>query len=500
MKRILYMTLMLILPAVGVAQNNRINEMYEEFNRKVEECYASFNEKIAEMSKQFEEEMTAQWVLFPQFETPVPKREPDPFWGWEWDTWPEDGGRCFPAGGIARPELRITELATTESTAPAPVAPPAPLPADNPEAWEMVTINPFFLQTLLNCQSPRQCMGSSIATLGPVDIAEFYKEIRESISPIANFCANYIQKAQLCDWAVFQLAKSVAVQLYPNRSDEQAVATVCLLNHLGYMARVGKSQDAAVCMLPIEGIIYGASGYHIDGKSYYGFGMDPAESYLRNCTTYAVDYPEASKTIDLNIYRPMHLEYVPSDHTFISSYKGDTVEITINASLIDLYAGYPWTTLDVYANAQPDPAWVAEMEKVFEPRLRDKPERRQVAAILDYVQHSFKYATDQDQFGKEKYFFCEENFYYPSNDCEDHAILFSFLVRHFLSLEVVLLDYPDHVATAVRFSDPDAKGDAVIHNGRKYIVCDPTYTGATIGETMPGYETASVEIVELKEI
>ena len=253
-------------------------------------------------------------------------------------------------------------------------------------------------------------------------------------------------------------------------------------------------------MLPIEGIIYGAFGYHIDGKSYYGFGMDPASSYLQNCTTYAVDYPEATKSFDLNIYRPMHLDYLPSDRTFVSAFRGDTVEIQVNANLIDLYANYPWTTLDVYANAQPDPRWVSEMEKVLKPRLQNKSERRQVTAILDYVQHAFQYATDQDQFGKEKYFFCEENFYYPHNDCEDHAILFSFLVRHFLSLDVVLLDYPDHVAAAVRFTEPEAEGDAVIYNGRKYIVCDPTYFGAGVGRTMPGYEDQSMEIVELKEI
>lgn len=43
------------------------------------------------------------------------------------------------------------------------------------------------------------------------------------------------------------------------------------------------------------------------------------------------------------------------------------------------------------------------------------------------------------------------NYYYPYSDCEDRSILFARLVKDLLGLDVVLLYYPAHIATAVCF-------------------------------------------------
>ncbi|MDR1162198.1 MAG: hypothetical protein LBK45_07640, partial [Tannerellaceae bacterium] len=91
--------------------------------------------------------------------------------------------------------------------------------------------------------------------------------------------------------------------------------------------------------------------------------------------------------------------------------------------------------------------------------------------------------NDVEQFGREKYFFAEELLHYPFSDCEDRAILFSQLARRFAGLEVALLDYPNHVAAAVKLNEP-TEGDYVEIHGERYIVCDPTYIGAPIGKAM----------------
>lgn len=120
-----------------------------------------------------------------------------------------------------------------------------------------------------------------------------------------------------------------------------------------------------------------------------------------------------------------------------------------------------------------------------------------VATLLHYMHFGFDYATDDDQFGYEKPFFCEENFYYPRNDCEDRSILFSRLVRNLLGLEVVLLDYPNHIATAVCFPDGNVGGDYYEVEGRRYVVCDPTYIGAGIGMAQPAYKRVRADIIKL---
>ena len=116
--------------------------------------------------------------------------------------------------------------------------------------------------------------------------------------------------------------------------------------------------------------------------------------------------------------------------------------------------------------------------------------------LLHSIQHDFDYAVDQDQFGYEKPFFVSENFIYPKNDCEDRSILYAFLVKNILNLDVVLLDYPEHIATAVRF-DADVPGAYVEHKGRKYIICDPTYIGADIGMEMPMFLNTQAVILDI---
>jgi hypothetical protein len=65
-----------------------------------------------------------------------------------------------------------------------------------------------------------------------------------------------------------------------------------------------------------------------------------------------------------------------------------------------------------------------------------------------------------------------------------------------VGLDVVLLDYPSHIATAVLFNE-DVMGDYLAVNGRKYIICDPTYIGASIGKSMPDMQNLKANILRI---
>ena len=90
----------------------------------------------------------------------------------------------------------------------------------------------------------------------------------------------------------------------------------------------------------------------------------------------------------------------------------------------------------------------------------------------------------------------EETLYYPASDCEDRAILFSYLVKNLLGLKIIALDYPGHIATAVKFS-ANINGDAVEYNGQRYVICDPTYINADAGMSMPEYKGVAPEVIKL---
>jgi hypothetical protein len=55
-----------------------------------------------------------------------------------------------------------------------------------------------------------------------------------------------------------------------------------------------------------------------------------------------------------------------------------------------------------------------------------------------------------------------------------------------LGLRVVALHYPGHLATAVEFKS-NVRGEIISYQNRRYIVCDPTYIGADIGQAMPDF-------------
>ena len=110
----------------------------------------------------------------------------------------------------------------------------------------------------------------------------------------------------------------------------------------------------------------------------------------------------------------------------------------------------------------------------------------------------FLYRYDDDVWGGDRAFFAEETLFYPYCDCEDRSILLSRLVRDLLGLDVVLVYYPGHLAMGVCFNE-DVKGDYVMLDGRKFIICDPTYIGSNVGETMPSVKDTSTTVILLKK-
>lgn len=102
------------------------------------------------------------------------------------------------------------------------------------------------------------------------------------------------------------------------------------------------------------------------------------------------------------------------------------------------------------------------------------------------MQKAFKYERDQQQFGREKVMFANETLYYDKSDCEDRAILFAHLVKKLFKVSVVGVKYKDHMATALYIP---MQGDSVKVAGKKFIIADPTYINANIGQSMPKYRS-----------
>ena len=183
-------------------------------------------------------------------------------------------------------------------------------------------------------------------------------------------------------------------------------------------------------------------------------------------------------------------------YTYVSSSWKEVApfRISVNPAVIRFYKDYPQCEWNLYGQAALSPEFKKQVLPFFQRLLTGKSQLEAVGLLINYVQYGFSYKTDHDQFGYEKPFFVDENFYYPFNDCEDRSILFASLVKELLKMDVVYLYYPNHLATAVLFSD-SVEGDSVMVAGKRYIVCDPTYIGAPIGQAMPCYKSVAAKVI-----
>jgi hypothetical protein len=127
--------------------------------------------------------------------------------------------------------------------------------------------------------------------------------------------------------------------------------------------------------------------------------------------------------------------------------------VTYNKNSVAFCNAYPQTDFPVFFEARVPALAEQSLLAALGPLVSGRSEVEAVNLLLRFVQTAFDYQTDDDQFGREKYMFVEETLSYPHSDCEDRAILFSFLVRRLTGLEVVGLHYPGHLATAVLFNN-----------------------------------------------
>jgi hypothetical protein len=302
-------------------------------------------------------------------------------------------------------------------------------------------------------------------------------------------------RLRLNDWGFFQLVNSFTRKIQEDKNSA-ALLTWFILTKSGYWVKVGYNRNDIYLIAPAQCSIYDVPYYALNGTRFYNI------SYLTNhrkpgkIYTFKQDYPGAEHALTLKLRAtPMTLAD-KNVKKLKFSYKGRvyTVPAAFNPNTVRFFQSYPQTNWEIYLSAHFAPETETSLVSALGKVVEGKSETEAVNMLLRFVQTAFKYKTDDDQFGHEKYMFAEETLSFPYSDCEDRATLFSSLVRRILGLDVIGLHYPGHMATAVRFSEY-VPGDAVKVNGSRFVVCDPTYINANIGMTMPQFRKVRPEVI-----
>lgn len=305
------------------------------------------------------------------------------------------------------------------------------------------------------------------------------------------------QNLHLNDWAYYLLLRSLSTAVQKNPNDVE-LFTWFLLVKSGFVCKVGYNANQIFLLAPAQPVVYEVPYFNLGGSRYFNL------SYLRNpqnpgqIMTYGDNYPGADRQLALQLATPPALGLEPFTRQLTFRYAGRDHALTVHGKRqnVRFLEAYPQTDFPVFFAATVNHDTELALITALKPAVAGKTETEAVNLLLRFVQTSFGYKTDEEQFGKEKYLFVEETLFFPYSDCEDRSILFSFLVRKLTGLEVVGLHFPGHMATAVRFST-DVAGDKILVDGKQFLVCDPTYINANIGMTMPQFATAKPEIIRV---
>ena len=463
-----YFFILLLCSSAMMAQNTYSD--YQAFRKGVLGSYDSFRETILE---NYAEYLQGVWVEYEQFRGIRRNKKPKPSIAPKADVKPQD----------------VTPIQSDPEVKPTM----QPVPTDDP-----IPVKPIAPSTLPNMSfsfygmqlSTVLCHVQTVKGVEHQAIAKAWDAYRQDrvMKDIIRSLQSLAMMYGLNDWFTFELVRNYTEASCKNSASKIVLQHFLLVN-MGYDVRLASCGNQLLLLVPFNQQVYERSYLVIDGKKYYAF-YDDSTSKVQNAGVYTCRLPDETdkgRNIDLTIRGGNIGIKTGVAHRFSMSDGKISLQGFVDEGTMEAIRHYPQMDIPFYAMSTIDANFHQSLLAQVSEQIRGCSEKESVSKILHFVQYAFGYATDGEQHGYEKPYFIEENFYYPKNDCEDRAILFAFLVRNVLGLDVHLVQYPGHECTAVNFSTSQMNGDGYMYKGKAFYICDPTYIGASIGQCMPNY-------------
>ncbi len=462
-------------------QSKRFNDFvqtnegeYENFRRESNEQYAAFLKEKWEQYSSFTgipipEEKPVPPVIYDEEKHGKPKQDEEP--------------------PVVKP---VTPPSPTPKPQPTPVIEETPVP-------EPVKYNFTYFGTKMNVRLSDDCK-FRLAACNEEAISNGWTTLsKEKYNNCLADCLRLRTEHHLCDWAYLLMLRDLANAFLGKNTNEATLFMAYLYCQSGYKMRLGMVDNKLHMLFASSYNIFNRSYWKLDGSDYYAF-----ES-IQSLSISTAAYPK-EKEMSLQITQEPLLATKLSPLRTISAKKYPlTTKTQVNENLIKFYDTYPYSNLDNHVCSQWSTYANAPMseyaKKTLYPTLRKAIaglSRAEAAnKLIDWVQQGLVYEYDDKVWGRDRSLFPDETLFYPYADCEDRAILYSRLVRDLLGISAMLVHYPRHLATAIEIGE-NVPGDYIIVNGRRFLVCDPTYIGAPIGMTMPDMDNATAKVVILE--
>ena len=526
-KRILTVLLAMAAVCPASAQNSSTNrmekgfgaarkEMYERYNDFRKKCIQEYSEFVRNAWKDYEanpaietpkekevapmlapgaDEKTASWFskMFggrnvegkPNAKKPPVKAKPEP---------------------KAKPKPREAVQFTVKNVIKSEPKAPQPQPIAEVKEDDFFP-NPYYNFNVFGTECKVR-MGDNcrvkLKSVKPDDVADAIEEnFKETQFDNMLFdCLKERKRHDFSDWAYYQMLLALTNSFYGKGTNEGVLVRAFLYSQSGYKMRMASDGTHLFMLTASRHFIFGKKYFFLEGEWYYL--LDDSDS--DKLTICEAAFPKES-SLSLQMTAVQKLSENPTQQRTITSAKNPdwTFTITSNKNYIDFYETYPSSSVNqdfmtrwaMYANTPMEEGVREQLYPQMKQKLQGMSQQEAVQNLLWWVQTGLEYQYDEEIWGYDRAFFGEESLFYPFCDCEDRSILLSHLVRELVGLDVILVYYPGHLAMAVGFTD-NVAGDHILLEGRKFVVCDPTYIGASVGETMPSMRGLDTTVILLQ--
>lgn len=440
-------------------------QSFADFKRVQSESFSKFRDK---KDSEFNKYLQSQWEEYNAYISPSMYEKPKP--------------KAVPALSEKKPQnVGPNLLITIKPPVVKNVIPPVKTVKDYDVSFA-------FYGTTLGFDMDKKIKNANFYPRNQKGIVNFFSVMATSdYDDMLNRIKLTCKQMNLNDWGAYLLVERLSRTLFTS-PDNAKLFSWFMFNKLGYRVKVALGADRHVVLLhEIKGKMYSTPNYTLGEKKFYVIAKYNKGS-IGSIYTYKQDYPDATKALDFELKSlPVLEKNIQTKSVSFKEYgKLYSAAYSYNKNLINFMDSYPQVDYDVFFNAPFEYDTYKEIAGDIKKYTDNKKASEALNFVLHFVQNAFKYERDNEQFGREKVMFAQETLYYDKSDCEDRAVLYARLVKELFGISVVGVKYKDHMSTALHVP---MQGDSVKVTGQRYVLADPTYINASLGQSIPKYKS-----------
>ena len=342
------------------------------------------------------------------------------------------------------------------------------------------------------------------AEISDTTISDFYNQLDNSnYRTTFNELQAYKEAFQLNDWGFYLLLRQSGEALFTDKSKNyQTLFNWFLLIKAGYRTKVSYLKDLVLLSVYTKDKVYDLpskefeEGWMVDITQHY----QPALNDVLAAQQYESVLNYYGKPFSFQLEQPPAFPQAITLQKKLSfRYNSLLYNLEVRTDQLLMHFMYQYPELSPLRHSY-IPLSEAAKQSLFpalKRMIRNKDHPESIRLLLSFLRQSFNYKEDKDAYNSDNITFSpEETIFYDYSDCEDRSVLFAYLLRELLNVEVLIVEYQNHTMVAIELEQ--AIGIPILYNNRSYTVCDPTGPSdqLNIGEYPDFVEPSQYEVIE----